>query len=545
MRLFDSMTVFKKVVLAFLIVIAMACGLGIFAIYELGRLNEKTDEIKDNWLPSVRSSMGMRNSLTALRVAELQHMLSGSADDQAKYEQRMDAALAAYRDAETTYVGLISEQEERQLYGEVKKLVEQYLSVHAKLLELSRNHENEAALALARGDSVRLRNEIDDALQKIVGVNAAGSEHSGKVAAQVYVSARTLILVVLAISFGLSIALAYRFARGLVMQLGGEPSYAAEVARQVAAGNLAMDVQLKSGDKSSMLYAMNTMRESLAEIVRGIKASSESVAAASGQIAQGNADLSQRTEEQASSLEETAASIEELAATVKQNADNAKQANQLVLNASEIAEQGGQAAGQVATKMQDINDSSRKMVDIIGVIEGIAFQTNILALNAAVEAARAGEQGRGFAVVAGEVRTLAQRSSAAAKEVKTLIERSVGDVEAGSKLVEQSGRTMAEIATAVKRATDIMEEISAASTEQAGGIEQVNAAVMQIDQVTQQNAALVEEAAAAAASLDDQSKRLHDAVAVFRLGHERERPALMPAATRRIQLSRNEGLSAR
>jgi methyl-accepting chemotaxis protein len=263
--------------------------------------------------------------------------------------------------------------------------------------------------------------------------------------------------------------------------------------------------------------AINTTVNNLQKLVIDVKASVDSIGTASKEIASGNTDLSQRTEEQASSLEETAASMEELTSTVKQNAESAKQANQLANNASTVAQKGGAVVQQVVGTMSSINDSSRKIVDIISVIDGIAFQTNILALNAAVEAARAGEQGRGFAVVAAEVRNLAQRSAAAAKEISTLIGDSVQKVEVGTKLVDDAGKTMEEIVNAVKRVTDIMAEISAASNEQSQGIEQINRAITQMDEVTQQNAALVEEAAAAAESLEEEAQSLTRSVDVFKL----------------------------
>jgi methyl-accepting chemotaxis protein len=264
----------------------------------------------------------------------------------------------------------------------------------------------------------------------------------------------------------------------------------------------------------------NVTVDKLTDIVRQLRDATESINTAAKEIASGNTDLSQRTEEQASSLEETASSMEELTSTVKQNAENAKQANQLAIGASEVAVKGGSVVSQVVDTMSSINESSKKIVDIISVIDGIAFQTNILALNAAVEAARAGEQGRGFAVVATEVRNLAQRSAAAAKEIKTLIGDSVEKVGTGTKLVDEAGKTMAEIVTSVKRVTDIMSEITAASQEQSAGIEQVNQAITQMDEVTQQNAALVEQAAAAAESLEEQAQNLAGAVAVFKLGNE-------------------------
>ena len=305
--------------------------------------------------------------------------------------------------------------------------------------------------------------------------------------------------------------------RGLVRQLGGEPAYAADVAGRIAAGDLTMEVQGRADDRSSMLYAMAQMQQELTNTVGHIKGSAESIASATQQIASGNMDLSRRTERQAATLEETAASVEELTGIVKQNADNARQANSLAVNASNIAVKGGEVVGRVVETMDGIKLSSNRIGDILGVIEGIAFQTNILALNAAVEAARAGEHGRGFAVVASEVRTLAQRCATAAREIKELIDDSIDRVQGGSALVAEAGSVIQEIVVAVKRVTDIMGEISAASEEQSSGIEQIGESVTRIDEATQQNAALVEQAAAAAQSLEAQASTLKDAVAFFKL----------------------------
>ena len=306
---------------------------------------------------------------------------------------------------------------------------------------------------------------------------------------------------------------------------------ALRVARSVADGDLSVDVPLRgSNEIGRLMRALASMKDSLAQVVGGVRVTAEGVASASAQIAQGNNDLSQRTEEQASALEETAAAMEQLSATVKQNADNARQANQLALSASAVAVQGGDVVGQVVSTMKGINDSSKKIADIISVIDSIAFQTNILALNAAVEAARAGEQGRGFAVVASEVRSLAGRSADAAKEIKNLISASVERVAQGTALVDRAGATMTDVVSSIKRVTDIMGEISAASTEQSAGVSQIGEAISQMDRVTQQNAALVEQSAAAAESLTQQARQLVQAVAVFILTAGEPRSAGLQAA---------------
>jgi len=342
-----------------------------------------------------------------------------------------------------------------------------------------------------------------------------------------------------ATALGVLMAIACYFSlRGAIMRPLGEALAHFE---HISAGQLDNPVHARGKDEMSMLMrGLEAMQSRLADTIRGVRRSCDAMATATAEISAGNTDLSARTEEQAASLEETASSMEQLTATVKQNADNARQASQLAVNASDIASRGGQVVARVVDTMQGISTSSSQVVDIIGVIDGIAFQTNILALNAAVEAARAGEQGRGFAVVAGEVRTLAQRSATAAREIKALIETSAQKVADGSTLVAEAGRTMNDILQAVQRVTDIMGEISAASNEQSSGIEQVNRAVTQMDEVTQQNAALVEEAAAAAGSLESQAHDLRAAVAVFQtsgaggavhaMGAPRRGPAPQPLA---------------
>ena len=327
-------------------------------------------------------------------------------------------------------------------------------------------------------------------------------------------NSKRIIIFVGVLAVMLSTLFAWMIARSVTLPL----KEAIQVAAAVATGDLTQRIEVNSKDETGqLLQALKEMNMSLVGIVGEVRHTTDSISTAAKEIASGNSDLSQRTEEQASSLEETASSMEELTSTVKQNAENARQANQLAANASDIAVKGGHVVGEVVQTMASISTSSKKIVDIISVIESIAFQTNILALNAAVEAARAGEQGRGFAVVASEVRNLAQRSAAAAKEIKALIGDSVDKVEAGSRQVDQAGATMEEIVTAVKRVTDIMSEIAAASNEQSAGIEQVNQAIIQMDEVTQQNAALVEQAAAAAEAMQEQSGALMEAVSIFKL----------------------------
>jgi methyl-accepting chemotaxis protein len=329
----------------------------------------------------------------------------------------------------------------------------------------------------------------------------------------------------LAVIGALLTALVWVVVRSVERSIGGDPEDAVAVAQRIAAGDLGMDVAVRAGFDASLMAAMKRMRDALAGIVGDVRAGTDLIATASREIASGNLDLSSRTEEQASSLEETAASMEELTATVKNSAENAREASRLADSAAEVAGRGGEVVARVVDTMASINDSSSKIVDIISVIDGIAFQTNILALNAAVEAARAGEQGRGFAVVAGEVRTLAQRSAAAAKEIKALIGDSVARVDDGAKLVAEAGATMQEIVASVNKVSTMIGAISSATREQGEGIEHINQAIAQMDQVTQQNASLVEEAAAASEAMQEQAAKLAQVVSVFRIAAAAPAPA--------------------
>ncbi|MFL9926414.1 methyl-accepting chemotaxis protein [Herbaspirillum lusitanum] len=409
---------------------------------------------------------------------------------------------------------------ERQLMAQLKLDEAAATPLMNKALQLGLANDNAGAIKVLIAEVrprqaawIKTLTELSDFEEKLNDEAALAAETT-------YERLRIFTLGVMVCAVLIGVIGAVLIARSIVRQLGAEPVEAQSIARDIANGDLTAVVRLRPGDSGSLMASIEQMRAQLNVIVNGIKTAAETISVASGEIAQGNFDLSQRTEEQAASLEETAASMEELTTAVRQNTQHATEARALSAGASDIAVSGGEAFEKVVATMARIASSSSKMSDIIGVIEGIAFQTNILALNAAVEAARAGEEGRGFAVVASEVRSLAQRSAMASKEIKELISESVGHVSAGSDLVSQAGNQMANVVSSVRRFSEIMNDIAAASTEQSTGIEQVNTAIVQMDQVTQQNAALVEQASAAAQALSFQANGLLNAVSVFKINHQ-------------------------
>jgi methyl-accepting chemotaxis protein-1 (serine sensor receptor) len=484
------------------------------ALMQLRAMRVSVEIITENSLPSIEAINQIGSGMARVRLLEVSHFSGESPSTKADTEEKMEALQRDMAERKKAYELLLSSDEERRLYAQLIEERERYQQLSHQLLALSRAGEKDKALELFGGESMKLYSAAEKTLELLIKLNSNAALMESRNTEAVYDRA----IVVLGVAALAAVLLAVLAGLWLTRSIRVPLEQAVDAADRVANGDLGGTILIERNDETGMLLAaLQRMQASLVHTVRTVRQNAEGVASASGQIASGNADLSGRTEEQASALQQTAASMEQLGSTVRQNADNARQVNQLALNASSVARRGGEVVAKAVQTMKGINDSSQRIGDIIGVIDGIAFQTNILALNAAVEAARAGELGRGFAVVAAEVRSLAQRSAEAAKEIKVLITASVEQVEQGSQLVDSAGTTMTEVVTAISHVADIMGEISAASNEQSLGVAQVGEAVTQMDQTTQQNAALVEESAAAAASLRKQAQDLVGAVAVFQL----------------------------
>ncbi|MGA9665302.1 MAG: methyl-accepting chemotaxis protein [Gallionella sp.] len=509
-----SMKISTKLTYGFAVLIILLVIITTISFREMSTLNHDVDDlVNDKFAKTTLANNVILNNNIIARAMRNSLLVKDKADI-ARELDLIGESTRTIKDDLGKIEARINSDSNKALFSEVVDARDKYVIAKAKFIKLVSDDKRNEAIDYMLSDVSPLQEAYIGTVGKLIEFDTQSMKETGKNVGDQVHSALTLTVILGLIALLASVAIGILITRSITYPL----RQAVNVANAVARGDLTQHIEVVSEDEvGQLLQALKDMNESLAGIVAGVRNTTESIATASHEIAQGNNDLSQRTEEQAASLEETASSMEELTSAVKQNTEHAKHANELAASASDIAVRGGQMVNQVVDTMASINTSSRKIVDIISVIEGIAFQTNILALNAAVEAARAGEQGRGFAVVASEVRSLAQRSAAAAKEITALIDSSVDKVEAGTRQVDQAGATMNEIVNAVKRVTDIMAEIAAASSEQSSGIEQVNQAIMQMDDVTQQNAALVEEAAAAAESMRNQAEVLAHAVSVFTL----------------------------
>jgi len=523
-----------RLAVAFGLVVLLSVASAGLALKELASVEANLDDIVTDNNVKITLNHEMAESVHVVsRVMRTMVLLQEKDEVQAE-EAKLVKARANYDHGWDALQKFVASEAGKANRAKIAAAAETARALNNKVIDLAHAGKDDEAIAMLLKEAGPATAKWQDTLDENIAFQEANTEKQHAQALTDYNQARSVLIGTNILSIALAVLFGWLVTRSITAPMNA----AKDAAGRLADGDLTVQIHAEGKDETAQLLdALSNMKDNLQRIVGGVRQNAESVAIASAEISQGNNDLSARTEQQASALEETAASMEQLSSTVKQNADNAKQANQLAMGASTVAIKGGEVVGQVVTTMKGINHSSKKIADIISVIDGIAFQTNILALNAAVEAARAGEQGRGFAVVASEVRSLAGRSADAAKEIKTLINASVERVDLGTALVDQAGVTMSEVVSSIRRVTDIMGEISAASTEQSAGVAQVGEAVTQMDQATQQNAALVEQSAAAAESLKGQAQQLVQAVAVFKLSHG-ESHAAAPAVPHHAAVER-------
>ncbi|MFL9878034.1 methyl-accepting chemotaxis protein [Herbaspirillum rhizosphaerae] len=516
MNIIGNMKIGKRLGLGFAAILGLSIVIAGIGVWKLQSVATATQAMMD--VPLAKERMigdWYRHTYSGIRRATA---VAKSSDPSlgAFFKPETDEATRISGELQKKIFELLVSDEEKQLYDKIMALRKIYLAKRDVIYKAKAEPNPDPAMIAAalEKDYLPAAKQYSTEVENLLALQRKTIDQLNQHVAEIASQSANLLIVLEVLVLAMGIICAWYLTTGITRPL----NTAVGISRRVAEGDLSVEITVSTKDEAGqLLQALKDMNVSLRNIVGNVRTGTDTIATASGQIASGNLDLSSRTEQQAGSLEETASAMEELTSTVKQNADNARQANQLAVSASEVAVQGGSVVGKVIATMSSINESSKKIVDIISVIDGIAFQTNILALNAAVEAARAGEQGRGFAVVASEVRSLAQRSAAAAKEIKSLIDDSVEKVGTGSKLVEQAGSTMEEVVASVKRVTDIVGEISSASQEQSTGIEEVNRAITLMDESTQQNAALVEQAAAAAQSMQEQAGKLAQLVSVFNI----------------------------
>ena len=521
---FSTINLKTKIAIGYSAILVLLTGVAGFGLYGMADTNDKLKHITEVNVKKMALLEDMSNSVHVVsRVIRTLALVSDQTDYDREY-QKIVAAREEYDKAFTELKAMPLDQKGQDFVAAIVQSRDTVRPKNNHFLELSKTDKEQSVVYLlkdANPPNAVWQAEIHD----FIALQREKNKREEIAAAENYSNLRTIILLFTLGAILISIAFGLLIIRSLMRQLGGEPAYTVQIADKISSGDLSVDIDLRNAPSDSLLAHMKTMRDNFAGIVAQVAEGAETISTAAREISMGTLDLSKRSESQAGSIEETAASVEQLTSTVKQNADNSRQANQLASSASNIASSGGMMVGEVITTMNAITDSSKKIVDIISVIDGIAFQTNILALNAAVEAARAGEQGRGFAVVASEVRNLAQRSATAAKEIKTLISDTVEKVSAGAQMVDDTGHKIDEVVASVKRVSDVIGEISAASQEQSAGIDQIHLAITHLDDITQQNAALVEQASAAAQSLDDQAMGLKTLVGTFKLNGDLETPA--------------------